>query len=195
MLLHLDTCVDDEDAWGSSDVRGSGEETPTKDEIPESWEQAASPTSPRSTLTEGTFEEVKGKKKSKKKGPGGMDEGFGFGKLEITNKEKPVDPKAPFGGRKVFVGGTADRDQEELKAHFRYTHETRHAPVGCCIAVQRMYSNRCCHGLLELAGQHTCVECPDAVGSGWTGIVAFVGTFFHAPSMPCHDFSRAMYRF
>ena len=34
-----------------------------------------------------------------------------------------VNGKAPFGGRKVFIGGTADKDHDELLRHFSHFGE------------------------------------------------------------------------
>ena len=67
------------------------------------------------------FEEVKTKKKGSKKSTN--REEFGAFDNQYSPRHAPVDNgKAPFGGRKVFIGGTADKDHDELRAHFSQVH-------------------------------------------------------------------------
>eukprot|EP00960_Hanusia_phi_P074189 768177-Hanusia_phi.AAC.9 len=63
------------------------------------------------------FEQVKTKRKGNKKSSN--REEYGSLEHQYSPRHAPVDNgKAPFGGRKVFIGGTADKDHDELRAHF-----------------------------------------------------------------------------
>ncbi len=86
------------------------------------------------------FEEVKGKKK---KGRGEKEEG---GSGEATATPKGLE-KAPFGGRKVFIGGTADKDHDELKEHFAQYGEVCRSVILCLLGrcrCAREVSVQCC---------------------------------------------------